>query len=272
VPLVDPGTWVLTLSRDGKPIRTYTYDQLLAKATHQADITIGCVSNEIGGDLIGTARWQGVLLADLLRENGVTQTGRVAGISVDGWYASFAGNIAFDGRPAMVAVGMNGEPLPLKHGFPARLVVPGLYGYTSATKWLEEIDVSDSTELPGFWAERGWAPAVDVHIASRIDAPANRATVEAAKVQLAGIAWAPLAGIGTVEVKVNDGPWQTARLSQDVAGTLWRQWAVDWKPEPGSYRVQVRATDAKGKAQDTRNRPVFPSGSTGLHQVEVTVV
>jgi DMSO/TMAO reductase YedYZ molybdopterin-dependent catalytic subunit len=271
-PLVEPDTWTLTLSRDGKPLTTYTYDQLLAKATHQEDITIGCVSNEVGGGLIGTARWQGVLLADLLRENGITRAGRIAGVSVDGFFASFAGDIAFDGRPAMVAVGMNGEALPIKHGFPARLVVPGLYGYTSATKWLQQIDVSDSTELPGFWADRGWAPAVNVHIASRIDAPAHKSTVSAKKVQLAGIAWAPLDGIGTVEVQVDDGPWQPARLSTDVAGTLWRQWAVDWKPKPGTYRVSVRATDAKGRAQDTQRRPVFPSGSTGLHQVKVTIV
>jgi DMSO/TMAO reductase YedYZ molybdopterin-dependent catalytic subunit len=271
-PLVDPDTWTLTLTRDGKALKTYTYDELLAKADHQADITIGCVSNEVGGDLIGTARWQGILLADLLRENGITQAGRVAGVSVDGFFASFAGEIAFDGRPAMVAVGMNGEPLPIKHGFPARLVVPGLYGYTSATKWLEQIDVSDSTDLPGFWADRGWAPAVNVHIASRIDAPANKSTVRSDKAQLAGIAWAPLDGISGVEVQVNDGPWQQARLSQDIAGTLWRQWAVDWQPSPGTYRVQVRATDAKGRPQDTQSRPIFPSGSTGLHQVKVTVV
>jgi DMSO/TMAO reductase YedYZ molybdopterin-dependent catalytic subunit len=270
-PLVEPDTWALTVSRDGRPLATYSYDQLMERATYQADVTIGCVSNEVGGDLIGTARWQGVLLADLLRESGVTRAGRVAGVSVDGWFASFAGALAFDGRPAMVAVGMNGEPLPVKHGFPARLVVPGLYGYTSATKWLQAIDVSDRTDLPGFWADRGWAPAVDVHVTSRIDAPRDGASVAAGTVPLAGIAWAPLSGVGAVEVQVDDGPWQPARLSKAVSGTLWRQWALDWRPVPGTYRVRVRASDADGRPQDTQRRPVFPSGATGLHEVRVTV-
>ena len=270
-PQVDPESWLLTLSRDGKQLATYTYEQLLSRSTSQADITIGCVSNEVGGDLVGTARWQGVLLADLLREAGVSSAGRVAGISVDGFVASFRGGLAFDGRPAMVAVGMNGAPLPIKHGFPARLIVPGLYGYTSATKWLERIDVSDSTDLPGFWADRGWAPEVTVHVMSRIDAPRKNATIPAAATQLAGIAWAPVAGVGSVEVQVDAGAWQPARLSQQVTGTLWRQWVLDWKPSPGTHTVRVRAADVTGQMQDTKQRPVYPSGSTGLHQISVTV-
>lgn len=270
-PLVDPNTWQLTLSKDGEELATYTYDQLLARATSQADITIGCVSNEVGGDLVGTARWQGVLLADLLREAGVTSAGRVAGVSVDGFVASFRGGYAFDGRPAMVAVGMNGAPLPIKHGFPARLVIPGLYGYTSATKWLERIDVSDDTDLPGFWADRGWAPEVTVHVMSRIDAPINRETVSTAGAKLAGVAWAPITGVGAVEVQIDDGPWQPARLSEQISGVLWRQWALDWTPTPGNYRVTVRAADATGLMQDTQKRPVFPSGATGLHSITVKV-
>ena len=269
-PQVDPDTWQLTLSRDGNPLATYTYEQLLSRATSQADITIGCVSNEVGGDLVGTARWQGVLLADLLREAGVTSAGRVAGVSVDGFVASFRGPLAFDGRPAMVAVGMNGAPLPIKHGFPARLVVPGLYGYTSATKWLERIDVSDSTDLPGFWADRGWTPEVTVHIMSRIDAPHDGDTITGGTAKLAGVAWAPVSGVGAVEVQVDDGAWQPARLSAAVTGTLWRQWVLDWRPSPGTHKVRVRAADATGTMQDTRRRPVYPSGSTGLHEIRVT--
>ena len=269
-PQVDPDTWQLTLSRDGNPLATYTYEQLLSRATSQADITIGCVSNEVGGDLVGTARRQGVLLADLLREAGVTSAGRVAGVSVDGFVASFRGPLAFDGRPAMVAVGMNGAPLPIKHGFPARLVVPGLYGYTSATKWLERIDVSDSTDLPGFWADRGWTPEVTVHIMSRIDAPHDGDTITGGTAKLAGVAWAPVSGVGAVEVQVDDGAWQPARLSAAVTGTLWRQWVLDWRPSPGTHKVRVRAADATGTMQDTRRRPVYPSGSTGLHEIRVT--
>jgi DMSO/TMAO reductase YedYZ molybdopterin-dependent catalytic subunit len=271
-PRVNPDSWTLNVSRDGRRLRTYGYDELLSRATSEADITIGCVSNELGGDLIGTARWQGVLLADLLADAGITTAGRVSGVSVDGFVASFAAGAAFDGRPAMVAVGMNGHPLPVKHGFPARLVVPGLYGYTSATKWLQTIDVSDSTDLPGFWADRGWTPTVTVHITSRIDTPRNGRSVRPGTVQLAGIAWAPVAGIGTVDIQVDNGPWMPARLSAAVTGTLWRQWALNWMATPGTHVIRVRATDAQGRAQDTTRRPVYPSGATGLHEVIVTVV
>ena len=270
-PQVDPDTWTLTLSRDGAALRTYTYAELLARATSQADITIGCVSNEIGGDLIGTARWQGVLLADLLRDAGVTRAGRVTGRSVDGFVASFPGGLAFDGRPAMVAVGMNGQPLPVLHGFPARLVVPGLYGYTSATKWLEQIDVSDRTDLPGFWADRGWAPDVRVHLTSRIDTPTDGAALPAGPARLAGVAWAPIVGVGLVEVQIDGGAWRPARLSTAVTGVLWRQWVLDWDPTRGSHTVQVRATDTNGLVQDAERRDVFPSGATGLHRVRVNV-
>ncbi len=270
-PRVDPDSWTLTVSRDGRQLRSYGYDDLLSKSTSEADITIGCVSNEVGGDLIGTARWQGVLLADLLAEAGVTTAGRVTGISVDGFVASFAADAAFDGRPAMVAVGMNGHPLPVEHGFPARLVVPGLYGYTSATKWLQTIDVSDKTALPGFWAARGWTPTVTVHVMSRIDVPRNGQSVRAGKVQLAGVAWAPVAGVGSVDIQVGAGPWMPARLSTAVSGVLWRQWVLNWSATPGVHIIRVRATDARHNAQDTTRRPVYPSGATGLHEIRVTV-
>jgi DMSO/TMAO reductase YedYZ molybdopterin-dependent catalytic subunit len=270
-PRVDPDTWRLTVSRDGKRLRSYTYDQLRSRAVHEADITIGCVSNEIGGNLIGSARWQGVLLADLLADAGVTSAGRVTGISVDGFVASFAAGAAFDGRPAMVAIGMNGRPLPIRHGFPARIVVPGLYGYTSAVKWLSTIDVSESTSLPGFWAERGWTPTVTVHVTSRIDSPSDAADIAAGDVRLAGIAWAPVAGIATVEVQIDDGPWTPARLSAPVSGTLWRQWSMDWTATRGQHSIRVRATDMTGRHQDTKQRPVYPSGATGLHKIVVAV-
>ena len=270
-PLVDPDSWTLTVSRDGKRLAAFGYDELLTRATSESDVTIGCVSNEVGGDLIGTARWQGVLLSDLFAEIGVTRVGRVAGMSVDGFVASFPGELAFDGRSAMVAVGMNGVVLPVAHGFPARLVVPGLYGYTSATKWLQRIDVSDRTDLPGFWVDRGWAPAVTVHITSRIDAPHDHASISAGIVHVAGIAWAPVAGVGSVEVQVDDGPWQAARLSEFVTGSLWRQWVLNWQAPPGRHRIQVRAIDTRGRQQDSRRQPVFPSGATGLHRITVTV-
>lgn len=270
-PLVDPDTWTLTLTRDGTRLASWRYDELLAMSLDQADITIGCVSNEVGGDLVGAARWQGVLLSDLLGRAGIRSTGRVAGVSVDGFVASFPGAYAFDGRPAMVAVGMNGQVLPVLHGFPARLVVPGLYGYTSATKWLTRIDVSNRTDLPGFWADRGWAPLVPVHIMSRLDSPRHDARLVPGVTRVAGVAWAPLVGVGGVEVQVDDGPWRPARLSTAVTGTLWRQWMAEVDLARGRRRLTVRASDAAGARQDTARRPVYPSGSTGLHTVVVTV-
>lgn len=270
-PRVDADRWRLVLSRDGREVRAWTYDELLALSTAQADITIGCISNEIGGDLIGSARWQGVLLVDLLGSVGVTAAGRVTGTSVDGFVASFPGHYAFDGRAAMVAVGMNGRPLPVLHGFPARLVVPGLYGYSSATKWLATLDVSDRTDLPGYWADRGWTPAVPVHITSRIDSPHQHASLSAGRHSVAGIAWAPTRGIAAVEVQIDDGLWQPARLSAATTGSLWRQFLLDWSATPGTHRLQVRATDLDGRRQDAHRRGVFPSGATGLHTVTVRV-
>lgn len=267
-PQVDPETWQLEVSRDGATVHRFGYDELLAMGQHQVDATIGCVSNEVGGDLVGTARWQGVLLTELLAAAGVARPRRLTGVSVDGWTASFRGELAYDGRPAMVAVGMNGQPLPVLHGFPARLVVPGLYGYTSATKWLQRIDVSDQPGLPGYWAERGWTDDVDVHIMSRIDS--TRLGPSGALV-VAGIAWAPVVGVAKVEVQVDDGAWQPARLSSDVSGLVWRQWALEATVGAGNHTVRVRATDAQGRLQDATPRPVFPSGATGLHEVDVTL-
>lgn len=272
-PRVDPDTWRLTVSRDGgTTLRTFTYDELLGLATTEADITIGCISNEVGGDLIGTARWQGVLLTSLLAQAGVTRAPRrITGTSVDGFVASFPGQYAYDGRAALLAVGMNGRPLPVKHGFPARVVVPGLYGYSNAVKWIADLDVSDAPGLPGFWVERGWTAAVPVNITSRIDSPAGGSRTRAGAVTVAGIAWAPVVGVGTVEVQVDDGPWRPARLSRPQGGQLWRQWVLAWQATPGTHRLRVRAADAHGEQQDTRRAPVYPAGSSGLDEVTVRV-
>lgn len=269
-PIVDPETWTLTVSRNSRPAKSWTYDEILALATEEADITIGCVDNAVGGDLIGSARWQGVLLSDVLKRSGIEAAGRLRASSVDGFVASFPTSFAFD-RPSMIAVGMNGRPLPIEHGFPARIVVPGLYGFTSAVKWVSRIDVSDQTALPGFWADRGWTPAAPVRITSRIDHPVSGTRLTAEPTRIAGIAWAPTAGVGTVEIQIDDGPWTPARLSQATTGALWRQFVLDWTPTPGTYRVKVRAADMTGAPQDTVARKTFPSGATGLHQIQIEV-
>jgi DMSO/TMAO reductase YedYZ molybdopterin-dependent catalytic subunit len=213
------------------------------------------------------AVWQGVLLADLLREAGIRDGAeQVFSTSVDGWTCGFPLAAALDGRDAMIALGMNGEALPLRHGFPARLVVPGLYGYVSATKWLQRIELTTWDAAEGYWVPRGWAREAPIKTQSRIDVPRKGETVPAGMVVIAGVAWAPGRGISRVEVRVDEGPWTEAALGDDLTGDAWRQWRVEWEPTgSGEHRVQVRATDGDGVTQtDEVSRP-DPDGATGWH-------
>lgn len=268
-PAVNPSGWALTVVGADASTRRIGYEQLLAMTQTQADITIGCINNDVGGELIGTARWQGVLLPELLGLPPGERPGVVRARSVDGFVASFPLRYALDGRPSMVAVGMNGAPLPVLHGFPARLVVPGLYGYTSAVKWLEEIAVVPSG-LDGFWADRGWTPAVPVQVTSRIDWPAAGQRLGVGPQRIAGIAWAPPDGVGKVEVRIDDGPWRPAVLGPLLARTAWRQFSADWDANPGPHRLACRAVGRDGTEQVARERQTFPSVATGIHAVTVT--
>lgn len=248
----------------------FTYADLLALPQVERVVTLCCVSNEVGGDLIGNAVFRGVLLRDLLDKAGV-QSGaeQVYSTSLDGWTCGFPVEIAFDGRDAMVAIGMNGETLPLEHGYPARLVVPGLYGYVSATKWLAEIKLT-TWDDEGYWVPRGWSALGPVKTESRIDVPRAR-KVKAGKQAIAGVAWAQHRGIERVEVQIDDGEWQLATLAADVTDDSWRQWLLEWEPLPGKYRVRVRATDKTGETQTEDEVPVAPDGATGYHTIKVTV-
>lgn len=271
VPQVDVREWTLTVGGMVDRELVLGLDDLLARPQVEADVTLQCVSNEVGGDLVGTARWQGVRLAELLREAGVRPgADQVVGWSVDGFSAGFPTAAALDGREALVAVGMNGEPLPLRHGFPARLVVPGLYGYVSATKWLRRIELT-TLAFDGFWVPRGWAKNGPIKTASRIDVPRRGARVVAGDVVVAGVAWAPTRGISAVEVQVDDGPWQPAELSGSLGDDTWRQWRLSWAASAGQYELRVRAVDGDGVRQDDRIRPPRPDGATGLHTVLVRV-
>ncbi|HVE62840.1 MAG TPA: molybdopterin-dependent oxidoreductase [Mycobacteriales bacterium] len=272
VPRVDPDTWTLTI--DGmvdRPLRL-TLADLMAMPQVEADITIACVSNEVGGDLIGSARWQGVRLADLLDKAGV-QPGatQLASQSVDGWTCGFPTEAARDGREALVAIGMNGELLPLQHGFPARLVVPGLYGYVSSTKWLSHIRLTTLEDFDGYWVPRGWSKLGPIKIHSRIDVPDSGTRIPAGRTPIAGVAWAQRRGIATVEVQVDDEPWVAARLSDEVGVDMWRQWVVEWDATPGEHRIAVRTTDRTGEVQTAERRDVMPDGATGHHTVQVRV-
>lgn len=273
VPRVDPADWRLRVGGLVERPFELSFGELLDLPLAEADVTLCCVSNVAGGQLIGTARWLGVPLASLLERTGVRrEADQVVGRSVDGFTAGFPTAVALDGRPALVAVGMNGEPLPLDHGFPARLVVAGLYGYVSATKWLAEIELTTFDAFEGYWVPRGWAAEGPIKTSSRIDVPRPDERVAAGRVAVAGVAWAPRRGVHAVEVQVDDGPWALARLAAPLSRDTWRQWVYQWEATPGVHLLRVRATDGDGRVQEERRRPPRPDGATGHHRVRVQVV
>jgi DMSO/TMAO reductase YedYZ molybdopterin-dependent catalytic subunit len=271
VPVVDPAAWRLEVRGLVDRPFTLTYDELMALPQIEADMTLVCVSNEVGGDLVGNARWQGVSLRALLERAGLQEGAvQLVGRSVDGFTAGFPTITALDLEEAMVAVGMNGEPLPAEHGFPARLVVPGLYGYVSATKWLSAIELT-TWDVDGYWIPRGWAEEGPVKTQSRIDVPAAGATVAAGRTPIAGVAWAPSRGIERVEVRVDDGQWQEAELAAPYDVDVWRQWVLPWDAAPGVHRIAARATDGVGEVQTDQRTPVAPDGASGYPVIEVLV-
>ncbi|HLT12343.1 MAG TPA: sulfite oxidase [Micromonosporaceae bacterium] len=272
VPRVDPATWTLTIrGRVRRPIRL-TFDDLLKRPMIERFVTLACVSNEVGGDLVGNAKWLGVPVKDLLEE-AMPDPGadQVVSRSVDGFTAGTPTEVLLDGRDAMLAIGMNGEPLPVEHGFPVRMVVPGLYGYVSATKWLAELELSTFDDFDAYWVPRGWAPRAPIKTQSRIDRPRDGATVPAGDVVVAGVAWAPHRGISAVEVRVDEGPWQPATLGTVASVDTWRLWSWTWAATPGEHILAVRATDGTGQAQTSEKAPPAPDGATGWHRIAVTV-
>ncbi|MCE7081646.1 molybdopterin-dependent oxidoreductase [Streptomyces sp. ST2-7A] len=278
VPRVDATTWRLRLHGLGMSREvTLDYRNLLRRELVERDITLTCVSNEVGGPYTGNARWIGVRLAELLREAGVRAPSeggpadQLISRSVDGMTIGTPVEAVLDGREALLAVGMNGEPLPFRNGFPVRMVVPGLYGYVSACKWLEELELTTFAEVDAYWVRRQWAAEAPIKTQSRIDTPRPFARVGAGTVAVAGVAWAQTRGIERVEVRVDDGPWQEA-VTADVPHTdTWRQWFVEWRAEPGSHRLEVRATDGTGDTQTPERVGISPDGASGWHSVVVTV-
>ncbi|MBI3430247.1 MAG: molybdopterin-dependent oxidoreductase, partial [Actinobacteria bacterium] len=249
----------------------FTYKELSARPVFELDDTIACVSNEVGGYLVGNARWLGVRLDDLINEAVPSSTAdQIMGYSSDGFSAGFP-LAALDGRDAMIAIGMNGEPLPLKHGFPARIIVPGLYGYVSATKWLTYIELTRFDKKQGYWVPRGWSAEGPIKTQSRIDTPQNGGSIRVGKIAIAGVAWAPTRGITRVEVKINNAPWRDATLGPELAKTTWRQWWIDWDATSGKSTIAVRATDGTGLTQSSKIVPLAPNGAEGWHTINVTV-
>ena len=276
-PRINRDRWTLNIKGAVDNPIELSYDDLLSLPTREADITLSCISNEVGGGLISNARWTGVLLSDVLQEAGLSQdkiasaSEQLVGRSIDDWTSGFPTEIAFDGREALVAFGMNDEELPVKNGYPVRLVVPGLYGYVSATKWLTEIELTD-WGFDAYWIKRGWSKEGPIVTQSRIDTVSDDATVSAGTVPVGGVAWAPHRGIERVEVSTDDGEtWNDARLAAQLDADVWRQYVYDWEAEPGEYTLKVRATDGEGETQTEEEAAPQPSGATGYHTIRATI-
>ncbi|HEU0245214.1 MAG TPA: molybdopterin-dependent oxidoreductase [Candidatus Limnocylindrales bacterium] len=274
-PSVDVNGWTLRVHGMVRNEVTLTFAQLVELPLHEQYVTIACVSNEVGGQLVGNAKWTGVRLTDVLDMAGVLPGAtQIVPRSIDDWAAGFPTEwVTAPERPrdALIAVKMNDEPLPAAHGFPARLIVPGLYGYVSATKWLSEIELTTLEAFDAYWVPRGWAKEAPILTQSRIDVPARNARVAAGPVAVAGVAWAPDRGISRVEVQVDDGEWQPATVATPIGPQTWVQWKLAWQATAGDHRLSVRATDGLGEVQtDMVTRP-DPDGARGYHQIAVSV-
>ena len=273
VPRPDIDTWRLRVTGMVDRELTFTYDELVARPLFEQYVTIACVSNEVGGNLVGNALWRGVRLKELLAEAGIDPSAtQVVGRSVDGFTVGFPTAYALaDAREPMVAVGMNGDPLPVDHGFPARLIVPGLYGYVSATKWLTEIELTTWEAFDAYWVPLGWAKEGPILTQSRIDLPRSGSSLSAGTVTIAGVAWAPDRGIRGVEVQVDDAGWTPAEISAPISDATWVQFARAWDATPGDHVISVRATDGDGEVQTDERTPPAPDGARGHHTIQVSV-
>jgi DMSO/TMAO reductase YedYZ molybdopterin-dependent catalytic subunit len=270
VPAVRPQEWQLRIHGLVDREVVIDYEQLIARRMTEAWVTICCVSNDVGGSLIGNAWWSGVRVADLLREAGV-QPGADAVLqtSDDGWTCGTPLGVLTDDRNAMLAVAMNGEPLPVDHGFPVRTVVPGLYGYVSACKWVVDLKVTRFADISAYWTDRGWSELGPVKISSRIDVPRDGGEIAASGGRVAGVAWAQHTGIERVEVSVDDGDWQAAELARVPDDDTWVQWVATLDLEPGDHALRVRATDKDGLVQTGEEQGALPDGATGWHTIDV---
>ncbi|MBN9630506.1 MAG: molybdopterin-dependent oxidoreductase [Actinobacteria bacterium] len=272
IPGIQPQDWRLKITGMVETEVELTFAQLLALPLEESITTLTCVSNEVGGGLIGNARWLGYPIRHLLaRAKPSADADMVLSHSQDGWTAGTPLEALTDGRNAILAVGMNGQPLPLEHGYPVRMVVPGLYGYVSATKWVVELEVTRFDKATSYWTDRGWSERGPVKLESRIDVPADGRQVKAGTVAVAGVAWSQHVGVSAVQVQVDGGDWQQATLADAISVDTWRQWKYAWDATPGSHTIKVRATDARGTVQTAKVQDVVPDGATGLHTISVTV-
>ncbi len=272
LPQVNPSSWQLRIHGMVSREITLTFDQLIKRPLIEDYITLCCVSNPVDGPYIGNAKWLGASLAAVLREAGIKAgADQLLCTSVDGFTSGTPVQTVMDGRDALLAVAMNGQPLPVAHGFPARMVVPGLYGYVSATKWVTDIEVTTFAGNYAYWAQRGWSQQAPIKTECRIDVPNGLEEIQAGRTAVAGVAWAQHKGIEAVEVRVDHGPWQQARLAAVPGLDTWRQWVWDWQATSGGHVLEARATDKTGYTQTAVLAPPEPNGATGYPMVSVPV-
>lgn len=272
VPAVDETKWSLRVGGLVDSEVVLGYEDLLGMDIVEDYVTIACVSNEVGGYLVGNALWSGVRLTEVLDMAGLRpEATQLVGRSIDGFTVGFPPALAYDGREPLIALGMNGEPLPRRHGFPARLIVPGLYGFVSATKWLTEIELTTWDAFDAYWIPRGWAKEAPIKTQSRIDVPSRGQTLEPGSNVIAGVAWAPLKGIEGVEVQVDDEPWLPAEVTTPLSDSAWVQWMAPVTLDSGRHQLRVRATDGTGQTQTSERASPRPDGATGYHEVRVRV-
>ncbi len=272
LPEVDPATWQLRIHGMVQREVTLTFDGLLRRPLLEDYITLTCVSDPVGGPYVGNAKWLGASLADLIRQaRPLAGADQLLCTSVDGFTSGTPLQVVLDGRDALLTVAMNGQALPVEHGFPARMVVPGLYGYVSACKWVTDIEVTTFASAYAYWATRGWSQQAPIKTESRIDVPAGNATIAPGRTPVAGVAWAQHKGVATVEVRVDRGPWQQARLAAVPDIDTWRQWVWEWDATPGTHVLEARATDATGYTQTAVAAQPPPNGASGYPSAAVTV-
>jgi DMSO/TMAO reductase YedYZ molybdopterin-dependent catalytic subunit len=272
LPQVDPATWQLRIHGMVQREVTLTFDELLRRPLIEDYITLTCVSDPVGGPYVGNARWLGASLADLIRQaRPLAGADQLLCTSVDGFTSGTPLQVVLDGRAALLTVAMNGQALPVEHGFPARMVVPGLYGYVSACKWVTDINVTTFASAYAYWATRGWSQQAPIKTESRIDVPVDSSTIAPGRTAVAGVAWAQHKGIAAVEVRVDRGPWQQARLAAVPDIDTWRQWVWEWDATAGNHLLEARATDATGYTQTAVEAQPPPNGASGYPSAAVSV-
>lgn len=274
VPVLSTTDWDLTIDGDVDQSVTFTFDDILQMEMIERDITLTCVSNSVGGPYVGGTRWLGVPLKTLLDKAGIDNTlaDQMLATDFDGMTIGSPLPLVLDGRDAMLAIGMNGQPLPREHGFPARVVIPGLYGFISATKWVRKITLTTYAEVDSYWTNREWATDAPIRISSRIDTPKSLVSMPAGDTFIGGIAWAQQnGGVAKVQVQIDSGKWTDAMLGPSGGDDYWRQWYIPWTAESGQHLLSCRVIDGKGQTQDDTRREPFPSGSSGVQKIIVNV-